>query len=129
MREELDRRDIGIAVDDAAGHQRARIGLLLGDLGEPRHKVTQQENVGREPDDEGRCEAPVAGGREHNSSAEVEDDIHQHVENLHDDFAHRQCGLHQLGGDAAGEFVLEIAHRLPDEVAVAHPADALGVIA
>ncbi len=101
----------------------------LGDLAQARHVVAQQQDVGDEPDDEGHGEPPVAGRREHDGAAEVEDDIDQHVEHLHHHFAHRQRGLHQLGGDAAGELVLEIAHRLPDEIAMAHPADALRIVA
>ncbi len=39
VREQLDGGDVGVGVGDAAGHQRARVGLRLADLAQARHEV------------------------------------------------------------------------------------------
>ena len=59
-REELHRRDVGVAVDDAAGHRRAGIGLLLADLAEPRDEIAEHRDVADEPDEERDRQPPVA---------------------------------------------------------------------
>src|SRR5690606_42148586 len=45
VREQLHRLDVGVAVDDAAGHLRARVGLRLGDDAEARDEVAQQTDI------------------------------------------------------------------------------------
>ena len=71
-------------------------------------------DVDDEPDEERHGQPPVAGRRQDHGAGEVDDDVDQHVEQLHHHFAHGERGLHQLGADAAGELVLEVAHRLAD---------------
>ena len=129
VREELDRRDVGVAVDDAPGHQRARVGLSFGNLAQPRDEVPQQRDIGGEPDEERHRQPQIAHRSQHHGTDEVDDDEDRHVEHLHHHFADRERSLHQLGADAAGELVLEVAHRLAQQIAMRHPADALREVA
>ena len=125
MREQLDRLDVGVAVDDAAGHRRARIGLLLGDLAEPRDEIAQQQRYSRRArPTSGSGQPPVGRADDEQHAEEIDDDVVEHVDQLDDAFAHGERGLHQLGGDAAGELVLVEGHRLLEQVAVHLPADA-----
>ena len=123
MAEQLHRGDVGVAVDDAAGHHRARIRLGLRDLAEARNVVAQHGAVEQQPDEERNGQPPVIGRGKDHGADEIHRDENHHVEQLHHHFAHGERGLQQLGGDAAGELVLKIAHRLAQHIAVAHPAD------
>ncbi|MNL14113.1 hypothetical protein D3C87_1350430 [compost metagenome] len=129
MGEELDRGDIGVAVDDPAGHQRTGIGLRLGNLAQARDEITQQPEITGQPDNKGQSQPRIAHEREDDRAGEIDDHVDGDVENLHDHFAHGKGGLHQLGANAACKLVLEIAHGLADEIAMRHPADALGKVA
>ena len=46
---ELHGLDVGVGINDAAGHHRAGIGLCFGDLAEAGHEVPQQAGIDREP--------------------------------------------------------------------------------
>ena len=129
MRKQLHRLDVGVAVDHAAGHRRARIGLLLGDLAEPRDEVAQQQGIAAEPDRQWRSQPPVGRADDEQHAEEIDDDVVQDVDQLDDAFAHGKCRLHQLGGDAAGELVLVEGHRLLEQIAMHLPADAHGIVA
>ena len=39
MREQLDGRDVGVRIRDAAGHERARVRLRLADPAQARHEI------------------------------------------------------------------------------------------
>ena len=129
MRKQLHRLDVGIAVDDTAGHRRARVGLLLGHLAEPRDEIAQQPDVANEPDRQRHGEPPVGRADDHQHAKEIDDDVVQDVDQLDDALAHGERRLHQLGGDTSGELVLVEAHRLLEQVAVHLPADTHGVVA
>ncbi|MNL42927.1 hypothetical protein D3C87_1654150 [compost metagenome] len=88
MREQLDRADIGVAVDDTARHHRPCVGLFLGDLLQPRHEVADDADVDCQPDAERDHQPPVGGGDDGEHRDEVADDIDEDVEDLHHGFAH-----------------------------------------
>ncbi|MCA4409205.1 hypothetical protein, partial [Acinetobacter baumannii] len=100
----------------------ARIGLGLGHLPEPRHEITQRHDVERQPAGEGQHQPGIEARDDGHQRAEV----HRHVdEDVHDDepgVAHRQRGLHHLGGDAAGELVAEEGQALRQHALVEDPA-------
>ena len=127
--EEFDRLDVGIAVDDAAGHDRAGIGLSLGNLAQPGNEVAHHQHITAGPADQWQDQTPVGGADHQQGAEEVHRHIVEHVDQLDHAFAHRQRGLHQLGGDASGELVLIEAHGLAQQVAVYQPADTHGVVA
>lgn len=129
MREQLDGRDIGIAVHHPPGHHRARVGLGLADAGDARNDPPQEQPVKDAPAQKRQRQPAIGRGRKDQRADEIDADIDQHVHELHRHLAHGQCGLHQLGGDPAGEFVLKIAHRLAQQIAMRLPADALGHVA
>ena len=129
MREQLHRLDVGVAVDDAPGHRRAGVGLFLTDLAEARDEIFQQHQIADQPDGERHRQAPVGGADDHQHAQEVDDDVVEHVDELDDAFAHGKRGLHQLGGDAAGELVLVEGHRLLEQIAMHLPANAHGIVA
>ena len=60
---------------------------------------------------------------------EIDDDEYQDVRQYHPGVAHRERGLHELGRDPAGEFILIEAQRLRQHVAVEIPAQPHGEIA
>ncbi|MCY1228307.1 hypothetical protein D9M72_406130 [compost metagenome] len=122
MGEQLDRADIGVAVDDPARHHRARVGLLLGDLLQARHEIADDADVDREPDGERDNEAPVGCRHDREHGDEVADDIDEDVEDLHHRFAHRKRRLHHLRRHASSELVGKEGHALTQQVAVHLPA-------
>ncbi|MPM61370.1 hypothetical protein SDC9_108228 [bioreactor metagenome] len=126
--EQLDGGDVGVGVGNAAGHQRAGVGLLFADLAQARHKVETRGGVARQPDAERHHHAPIeAGGQQQDA-----DEIHAHADQDVDDdehhFAHRQRGLHDLGGDAARKFVGIERHALAQHQPVKDPAHAHGEV-
>ena len=122
MREQLDGGDVGVGVGDAPGHQRARVGLRLGRARQPRHEVAQRRDVQQHPGDEGQQQPGVEAADHRHHGDEVDQHEHQDVGQDHPHVAHRQRGLHQLGGDAAGELVLVEVHALLQQQAVEVPA-------
>ena len=129
MRKELHRLDVRVTVDNAAGHRRAGVGLLLRHLAKPRDEVAQQANIGGQPDHQRGGEPFIGGADDEDCAQEINDHVVQNVDQLHHAFADGERGLHQLGGDAAGEFILVEGHRLLEQVAVNLPADAHWIIA
>ena len=129
MREQLDRGDVGIAVDHLPGHGAAGIRLFLRHPAQTRHDLPQHHPVSHAPGHEGQRQPPVLTGRQRQRAEEIDDDIGRHVHDLHRHFAHRQRRLHQPLRDAPGEFILEIADRLAQQVTMRLPADALREVA
>ena len=62
MGEHLDRLDVGVAVDDAPGHDRAGVGLLFRDAPQARDEIAADNEVAGEPDQHRDGEAHVGGG-------------------------------------------------------------------
>ena len=127
--EQLDRLDVGVAVDHAPGHGGAGVGLALGRVLQPRQEVVERAEIGSQPDQQRRRQAQVGAGHQHDHADEVDRDVQQHVEDLHHGIAHRQRRLHHLGGHPAGELVLEEGQALAEQVAVRLPADDHRVVA
>ena len=93
---------------------------------EARDEVAHGDEVAGEPQQQRRRQPEVGRREQEHRAGEIDADVEQHLGHLHDDFAHRHGGLHHLGGDAAGEVVVEEGHRLPQDVAVRLPAGAHG---
>ena len=126
MREHLHRRDVGVGVDDAARHDRAGVRLRVRDAAQARNEVAHGDEVAGEPQDQRRRQPQVGRREQEDGAGEIDADVEQHLGDLHDHLAHRHRGLHHLGGDAAGEVVVEEGHRLAQHVAVRLPAGAHG---
>ena len=118
MGEELDGLNVGIGVDDAAGHFGARIGLTFRHPVEPRHEGHEDHRVERQPADEGQHHPPVGGDDEDNDTGEVDRHIEEHVDRLDDGLAHGERRLHQLLGNPSGELVLVEAHGVAEQPAM-----------
>ena len=129
MGEELDRRDIGIAVDDAAGDERAHVGLKFGQFAEPGHEIPAGRRIARQPDEQGDHQPGIARCHQDQRAQEIDRHIDDDLGELHHRVAHPHRRLHHLGGDAAGEIVMEEVHALAQHIAVRLPADAHGEIA
>ena len=129
MAEQLDRLDVRVAVDDAAGHHRARIGLLLRDTAEAGHEIDQKPDIADQPHDERQRQPPVGRSDDEQRTEEIDQHVVEHVDQLDHAFAHGERSLHQLGSDAARELVLIERHRLLQQIAVHLPADSHGVVA
>jgi hypothetical protein len=124
MGEQFDGLDIGVAVDDTPGHDRACIGLLFRYLAEPRHEPGHDEAVKPAPQEEWQHQAPVGRGHQNQCRYEIDNHENEDVEDLHYRLAHRERGLHHLGRDAASEFIAEEVHRLAQHLPVHPPARA-----
>ena len=124
VREQLDGRDVGIRVGDAARHQRARIGLRGAHLAEARHEIAQAHGVEREPAEERREHPQVETAHDQQHRDEVDRDEREDVRRGDPRIAHRQRRLHHLRGDAARELVLVEAHALAEHQPMEVPAQA-----
>ena len=122
MREQLDGRDVGVCIGDAAGHQGARIGLRLADLAQAWHEESELREIKREPDHEGPYQLRVQHGDQHDHGRDVDAHCHQHVGQYEDGVAHRQRRLHHFGRDATGKLVLVEGHALTQHQSVEVPA-------
>ncbi len=124
--EQLDRLDVGIGVDDAAGEVGARMGERLRAAAYLRHHQGEHDKVIGDPDHE-RHGQPNVGAREDDERGQSESRHEpQRIDDLHHAFAQGGRALHDVGGDAAGEIIGEIAHRLAQGPAVRLPADEVG---
>ncbi len=110
MREQLHGRDIGVAVNDAARHHRACVGLRFGNPPELRDEVDEKADIDAEPEDERHGKPPVGCRHHRQHRDEIDDDVNQNVEHLHHHFAHGKRGLHDLGAERGGKFVGEEGH-------------------
>ena len=122
VREQLHGGDVGVRVGDAARHQRSRIGLRLGHAAQPRHEIPQGDHVTGDPRHERHQQAHVEAAQHRHHGHEIDDDEHQQLADDEPGVAHGQRGLHDLGGDAAGELVLVEMHALAEHQAVEVPA-------
>ena len=122
MGKQLDGGDVGICIGHAAGHQRARIGLRLADLTESRHEKPQAADVEQQPEHERQHQPRIEHGGQHDHCGDVHAHRDQHIRQHEDGVAYRQRGLHHLGRDAAGKFILVERHALAQHQAVEIPA-------
>ena len=129
MGEELHRGDVGVAVDDAAGHLRTRVRLTLGGRLQTRHEMPDKKDVHRKPDQERRDQAQVRRRHQNQHSDEINEHVDQNVEQLHHRLAHGEGGLHHLGRHPPGVFVGEERHALAQHLPVHAPARAHGQVA
>jgi hypothetical protein len=97
------------------------VGLLARDAPQARHEEVQGYDVEHDPDEEGPQKTDVETTQHRKHRHEVDDDEHQELGEDQPDVAHGERGLHHLGGDAAGEFVLVEAHALAEQQPVEIP--------
>ncbi len=125
-REQLHRHHVGVAVDHAAGHGRARLRHFQRAIPGPRHEVAQQHAVSDDPEQH-RQRQRQADRREQRQRRHREDaDVEQRVEHRHRDFANRLPRLQDARRQPPGEVALEIRDRVAERVAVRAPADHVG---
>ncbi|MCW0416310.1 hypothetical protein NB689_002064 [Xanthomonas sacchari] len=125
MREQLERGDVGIAVDDAAHRLGACVRGDPGALLHPRHEVDHQRDVGQHPHQQRRHQPGIGLGEQVQRATGVDHDVPERIDHLHRRLAQRGAGLHDPVGDAPGEVVLEEAQALPHHVVVHQPARAV----
>ena len=121
MGEELDGRDIGEAVDEAAIDLGARLGAGLGGATDRTKRDRHQPDVKRDPPRAGERHRPV-DRPQHPQHADEIDHQHPHrVDRVEREAHERAAGLHLLGDKPPGEIVLEESQRLAERVAVQPP--------
>ncbi len=121
MGEELDRAYVGVAVDDAPGHHRARVGLFLGDPLQPRNEIGDDHDIDDEPQPERHHEAPISGRHDNQHRRKITHHIDEDVEDLHHRFTDGKRRLHDLRRHPPGKFVGEERHALPQQIAMHLP--------
>ena len=126
MGEELDRQDVGVAVDDPAGQHRAGLRDLEGAALDARHEVGQGRDEGDDPKQQRQDELRVDLQEQQQGADGVDRHEPECVDRLHHRFPQRGSGLHDLVGDAPGEVVLEEGKALAQHVAMRLPADQVG---
>ena len=127
-REQLQRQDIGVGVDDAPGHDRARFRHLDRGVAHARHEDAQQDRVACEPDQDRQRQPEIGRGQQQHRAGAVDQDVPDRRDHRDQALADRRPGLHHLVGDTAGEIVLEEGPALPHHMPVALPADQVGDI-
>ncbi|MNM35318.1 hypothetical protein D3C81_460080 [compost metagenome] len=125
MGEQLQRGNVGVAVDDASHRLGARLRRDPGTLLRARHEVDHDHHVGQQPQDQRHHQPPVGLREQVQRGAGVDDDVPKRIDHLHRRLAQRGAGLHHPVGHAAGEVVLEEAQALPHHVVVHQPARAI----
>jgi hypothetical protein len=126
--EQLDREDIGVAVDDAPREHRATLGHLLGAIAHARHENVHQQEVAAEPERHGNCQHRIRGREQDERGRAVHHDVPDASQERDDGLADRGTGLHHPVSDAAGKVMLKERLGLPHNVPVVLPADAIGYI-
>ena len=129
VREQFDRRDVGVRVGDAPRHHRSRVGLHLADGAQARHEIPDRERVRAEPAHERHEQPAIETADDEHDREKIDRDENQDIGEDHPRVAHRERGLHDLGRDPAGEFVLVEAQALREHIAVEMPAQPHGEIA
>ncbi len=114
--------DVGVGVDDAAGHVGARIGLRHRDAAQPGHEDAQQADVPHKPDHQRRNQPRLGLTDQHDCAHEINGDIDENVEHLDHRFTDGQRGLHHLLRQAPGELFLEKGQALVQQHVVHAPA-------
>ncbi|KAG1084509.1 hypothetical protein G6F40_014471 [Rhizopus arrhizus] len=122
MGEQLQRGNVGVAIDDAAHRLGTRLGGDPGPFLRARHEVGQDHRIGQQPQDQRHHQPPVGLREQVQRGAGVDHDVPERIDHLHRRLAQRGAGLHHPVGDAAGEVVLEEAQALPHHVVVHQPA-------
>jgi hypothetical protein len=106
-----------------------RVRLPCRDIGQARDEVAQDQDIDRHPDQQRDRQAQIRPRGDDEHAAEIHDHVEDDIQQLHHRLAHGERGLHHLGGDAAGEVVLEERQALAEQVAMRLPADDHGVVA
>ena len=70
--EHLDGFHIGVAVDHAAGDDGAVIGLLHGNVFQPRHEVAKRQQIAQQPQHHRCGEAQIADREQYDGGGEIE---------------------------------------------------------
>ncbi|MNY06307.1 hypothetical protein D3C86_1390580 [compost metagenome] len=122
MGKQLDRRDVGVAVDDTARHHRARIGLFLRQPAEFRHEISKNSHIDAEPDQQRNDQPPVRRRNHEQHRNDKADRVDEHVDHLQRHFADRQRRLHHLGRNPAGKLVGEEVHGVAQQETMHLPA-------
>ena len=122
MRKQLYGGDISVGVADAPRHERARIGLGLGDAAQPRHEKPQCGGIKDKPRDK-RQGQPAAKITDHQNQGEkVDRHIHQDVAEDEANIPQCQRSLHDFGSHTAREFILIKIHALVKHQAMEVPS-------
>ena len=87
-----------------------------------RHQRDDDDAVGDGPGEHRQISRQSKPASMPRVPATIDDEVPDAVDHVHDAFADRHAGLHDLLADAAGIVVLEEAEALPEHVAVALPA-------
>ena len=122
MREKLHSGDVGVRICDAPRHQRARIGLLLCNLSQARHKINNRQRVECQPAEKGRDHPKIKAANNKHQRRQINGNEYQNVSNNHPHVTHGERRLHDLGGDAPGEFVLIKTEALAQHETMKFPA-------
>ncbi len=125
MGEQLERGDIGVAVDDAPGGLGACIRRDPCARLHARHEERHQRDIHHQPDQQRQHQPGVGLRKQPQRAAGVDHDVPERIDHLHCRFAQRGPGLHHPVGDPAGEIVVEEAQALPYHVVVHQPARAV----
>ena len=126
---QLEGLDIGVAVNDAAGHMGPRIGLSHRDVLEPWHENAHQHQIAAQPQHQRSHQPGLAAPYQYQSAGEIDHHIDEDVHQLDHRLADGECGLHDLLRDSSGEFVLKERQALLEQVAMGQPAHPHRVIA
>ena len=125
--EQLDRLDVGVAVDDAAGQRRAHVRERFRSTPYSRHEIRQRRHIDQRSISI-RGQARRQSVRAKMMSALKAKTVTNQSASMicTTEFAQRRRGLHDVGGDAAGEVIGEIGDRLAQDIAMRLPADEIG---
>ena len=124
--EELDRKNVRVAVDHARHHDRAHFRARARQVAHLRHEVPQEREIPGEPHRYRQTEPPVRQRHQAPGAHAIDADVEHRADARHGALAQRVRRGHHAVGDAAGEIVLEERPALPDHVPVALPADERG---
>jgi hypothetical protein len=122
--EQLDRRHVGVAVDDAAGQHRARFRHLGRALLDARYEIDERHDIAGEPDQQRNRQQAVGLEEQDQGADPMHDDPHHHVAGVGGDVADRRADLDHARRHAPGKVVLEEAEALAQHVAMGEPAGA-----
>ena len=120
--EQLDGQDIGIAVDDAAGQVRAHFRHVARALAHLRQEDAQHHGIAGEPEEDRQRQPPIGRGEKPDSAGAIDQDVPDRVDHRDDALAQIGPGLHDPGGNPAGEIVLEKSPALADHMPMVLPA-------
>jgi hypothetical protein len=73
--EQLHRKNVGVAVDDAPGQQRAPFRHVLGSVAHARHEHPQHEQIAEEPQRDRQRQHGVGGGEQNERARAVDEDV------------------------------------------------------